>query len=41
MQPDNLFPVSAGVAYLSPAQSKVFWGDISGAVYSAPYGALH
>jgi hypothetical protein len=38
---DTLCPVSAGVAYLSPTQSKVFWGDISGALYSAPYGALH
>jgi hypothetical protein len=41
MQPESLFPVSAGAAYLSPTQSKVFWGDISGALYSAPYGALH
>jgi photosystem II stability/assembly factor-like uncharacterized protein len=41
MQPETLFPVSAGAAFLSPTRSNVFWGDISGALYSAPYGALH
>jgi hypothetical protein len=37
---DTLFAVSAGVANLLPTQSKVFWGDISGALYAAPYAAL-
>ncbi|MGH7488933.1 MAG: hypothetical protein ACREMY_25520, partial [bacterium] len=41
IQPETLFPVSAGAAYLSPTRSKVIWGDISGALYAAPYGALH
>jgi hypothetical protein len=36
----SLYPVSAGEAYLSPTRSKVFWGDISGALYAAPYGTL-
>jgi photosystem II stability/assembly factor-like uncharacterized protein len=41
MLPDTLFNVSAGAAYISPTRTKVFWGDISGGLYSAPYGALH
>jgi len=41
MQPETLFPVSAGEAFLSPTRSNVFWSDISGGLYSAPYGALH
>ena len=38
---DTLFPISAGIANLFPTQSKVFWGDISGALYAAPYGGSH
>jgi photosystem II stability/assembly factor-like uncharacterized protein len=40
-QPPTLFSESIGPSFLSATLGKVFFGDISGAVYAAPYEGLH
>jgi photosystem II stability/assembly factor-like uncharacterized protein len=40
-QPDVFYDVSAGYSLLSGTRGKVFWADISGALYVAPDEALH
>jgi hypothetical protein len=40
-QPDVFYDVTAGISFLSGTRGKVFWADISGALYVAPDEALH